>query len=370
MPGVPVGFLLAIGGCYFFAQDPFGGEPAAVVATIMPAPPQPELPAAKIPDPPEPNAEFDASATTPANVVTIIDGMTGRRQEIVIGPNPASGAQTLPARPLEDTTQKASRAMIEARLVEMSRHGPIPKIGPDGTRAAALYAQPLKLGAQKPGPRVAIVLEALGVAVAATSEAVAKLPAPITFAFSPYGADLPRWVDRAREAGHEILLQLPMEPSESAGNDPSSRGLKTSLAADLNLDRLHWFMSRFSGYVGVAITSSAAAAGPVVTEIGRRGLMYFEDGRSLGRLAGQLCVANNGTCAKADVVLDAVTVGAAIDTALLRLEALARERGSAVGVAGAAPVAIDRISQWAKTAEARGVILVPISMISTKPKSP
>jgi hypothetical protein len=122
--------------------------------------------------------------------------------------------------------------------------------------------------------------------------------------------------------------------------------------------------------MGVAITSSAAAAGPVVAEIGRRGLMYFDDGRSLGNLAGQLCVANNGACAKADIVLDAVTAGAAIDTALVRLEALARERGGAVGVAGATPVAIDRVSQWAKTVEARGIVLVPISMISTKPKSP
>jgi polysaccharide deacetylase 2 family uncharacterized protein YibQ len=41
----------------------------------------------------------------------------------------------------------------------------------------------------------------------------------------------------------------------------------------------------------------------------------------------------------------------------------------AVGMATASPASIDRIAQWAKALEGRGISLVPISAITIKPKS-
>ena len=52
-----------------------------------------------------------------------------------------------------------------------------------------------------------------------------------------------------------------------------------------------------------------------------------------------------------------------------RLEATARSRGVAVGAASALPVSIERIAQWAKSAEARGVLLVPVSMVANRAKT-
>jgi polysaccharide deacetylase 2 family uncharacterized protein YibQ len=48
---------------------------------------------------------------------------------------------------------------------------------------------------------------------------------------------------------------------------------------------------------------------------------------------------------------------------------MARERGSAVGMAGALPISIDRIVRWAKAVESRGVVLVPITAIIAKARS-
>ena len=47
--------------------------------------------------------------------------------------------------------------------------------------------------------------------------------------------------------------------------------------------------------------------------------------------------------------------------ALARLETLANEKGVAVATAGGLPVTLERIARWAKTLEARGIRLVPIS---------
>ncbi len=50
----------------------------------------------------------------------------------------------------------------------------------------------------------------------------------------PYGADVERLVARARGEGHEILLQVPMEPFGYPDNDPGPQTLLTSLTPEQN----------------------------------------------------------------------------------------------------------------------------------------
>jgi polysaccharide deacetylase 2 family uncharacterized protein YibQ len=97
--------------------------------------------------------------------------------------------------------------------------------------------------------------------------------------------------------------------------------------------------------------------------------MYVDDGSSPRSLAGQIAGANNLPFVKANIVLDAVPTPNEIDRALARLESMARDSGLAIGIASALPVSIARIAQWAKAAEARGFVLVPISAASIKPKA-
>ena len=73
--------------------------------------------------------------------------------------------------------------------------------------------------------------------------------------------------------------------------------------------------------------------------------------------------------AKADFAIDAVPTAVEIDRALARLENLAKERGTAVGVASALPVSIERIGAWIKALESRGIMLVPLTTAMLKSKS-
>jgi len=259
-------------------------------------------------------------------------------------------------------------------LLEPSPHGAIPKVAADGARPSDIYARLVKQGSAET-PRIAIVIEGLGIGANSTAEALAKLPAPVTLAFAPYGTDLERWVARARRENHEVLLQVGMEPFDYPDNDPGPQTLLASLTPEQNLDRLHWFLSRFQGYVGVTslmgarFTAADQALGPVIREIGKRGLIYFDDGSSPRSAASQTSGAGNVAFAKADAVLDAVPTAAEIDNALARLEATARNRGVAIGAASALPVSIERIAQWAKAAESRGIVLVPVSMVANRAKT-
>jgi uncharacterized protein len=262
----------------------------------------------------------------------------------------------------------------DKRLVDRGRHGSLPRVSPEGLRPADVYARPVT-PAQKAAPvRIAIIVGGLGIGQSTTSDAIQKLPGSISLAFAPYGSDLERQVSRARENGHEVLLQTPMEPFDYPDNDPGPQTLVSSLPPEQNIDRLQWVLSRFAGYVGVVnfmggrFTSSDAALSPVMREIAARGLLYIDDGSS-GRSVAPLLAASSGvSAAKADVVIDAIQRAGDIDAALARLEKVARDKGSAVGYGAALPVTVERLQRWAKAAEARGVTLVPVSALVTSPR--
>jgi polysaccharide deacetylase 2 family uncharacterized protein YibQ len=222
---------------------------------------------------------------------------------------------------------------------------------------------------------VAIIVAGLGISAAATAEALSKLPGPVTFALAAYGANLDRIAARARASGHELLLQVPMEPFDYPDNDPGPQTLLASLDGEQNVDRLRSLMSRLQGYVGIAnfmgarfLTAEPALA-PILRETARRGLIFVEDGSAPRSLAGDIAGANNLPYAKADVSIDTVPSATEIDRTLARLERLARERGNAVGIASALPASIDHIATWAKGAESRGLLLVPISAIAVRAKA-
>jgi polysaccharide deacetylase 2 family uncharacterized protein YibQ len=360
---------LVVAGWAAFVNDPLGGEPMAVVATKGPATKAAAPAAGK-----DAGARHDGAPTIPgaasadakipppgSKTITIIDGSNGKRQDIVV-----------PGKP----DDHSSLAPVERKMLEATRHGAIPTIASDGARPATAYAKPRALTAAQAGlPRIAVIVGGVGISAAGTADAAGMLPAPVTFALSPYGADLPKLADQARGEGHELLLQLPMEPFDYPDNDPGPQTLLTSLPPEQNIDRLHWLMSRFQGYVGVIsamgarFTASEQALKPVLSDAGKRGLIYIDDGASSRSIAGQIAGAQNMPFARADIVIDAVPTPTEIDHALRRLEMTARENGSAVGLASAQPATVERIAQWAKKVEDRGFVLVPISMVALKAKS-
>ncbi|MDJ0933298.1 divergent polysaccharide deacetylase family protein [Breoghania sp.] len=236
----------------------------------------------------------------------------------------------------------------------------------DGARALDYYARPFDtktIGVA----RIAIVVGGLGLSEAGTNLALSKLPADVTLAFAPYGNDLKDWQTRARQDGHELLLQVPLEPFDYPDNDPGPHTLLVDQSHQQNIDRLHWLMARITNYVGAVnemgahFTASAGALQPVLEEVGHRGLMYMDDGSSSRSTAATIANTTNTPFLCADLPLDRNPSRDEIYVRLLELEAVARTKGFAVGYASTLRVSIDRISEWAKSLEKRGLQLVPLS---------
>ena len=363
-------FLLTFLGFAIFHRDPMGGEPFATVSydpATLPGEKADQQPAI----PPAAPKETAPSAKEPLpgqQTVTIIDGSSGTRQSVIVGPRTdAAGKADAPP---------AMIAGINPKLLENSRYGMIP-VAADGMKPFRAYAAgtDAERAAAAKMPVIAIVVSGLGVGAAKTADAITKLPGAVTLAFTPYGSEPGKLIERARAQKHEVLLQVPMEPFDYPDNDPGPQTLLTTLAADQNSDRLAWHMSRFQGYVGIAnfmgarFVATDQAMQPVVKEAARRGLAWFDDGVSQRSVAAVQAEGQAMPFAKADLSIDTVPTQAEIDRALARLETLAKERGSAVGIASALPVSIERIANWAKQLESRGVMLVPLTTAMLKPKS-
>lgn len=262
-------------------------------------------------------------------------------------------------------------ALPDKNLVEATDKGPLPRVGADGTRPLDAYARPSD---RNPGDiRVAIVVGGLGLDPDGTRQAIATLPGAITLAFAPYGNDLATETAAARAAGHELLLQIPLEPFNYPTTDPGPNTLTTDATAAVNDGRLRWFLGRMTNYIGVTnymgarFTGEEAALAPVMQEIGDRGLLYLDDGSSARSTAADIA-GSRLPFLRADVVLDADLSPAAIDDSLSQLQAIARQRGYAIATATAFPATIDRVTAFANAAAGKGITLVPLSAL-TPPRS-
>ena len=379
--------LLCIGWLVFFPGEMAG---PVVNATVAPPPPKPEPP----PQPPQgasPSIELPPGfGITPGRPQSAPGGAPGGQQQqagtqaqpgaqgapqpvgvqTVAVPPPVAPPPGLPPPPEDET---ASITLVEvpvAELVEESQYGPLPKVATDGRRPIDVYARPSKYAARAaPGekPRVAVLINGLGLSDEATAEAIKNLPAPVSVAYGAYGRNIQDWVEKARGAGHEVLLQIPLEPLDYPTNDPGPHTLLTTLPPEENLKRLQWLMSRFTGYVGITnlmgtkFETAQASFAPVLEELKARGLLFVDDGSVKDSSGGQISGAIGLDYASADVQIDATPSPDDINKALARLEALAKEKGAAIGVASARPATIKQLAQWAGELKGKNIVLIPVS---------
>lgn len=256
----------------------------------------------------------------------------------------------------------------DPRLVDERFMGLLPRIGDDGARPLDVYSAPLRVSAIE-APKIAIIMGGMGLSQTRSLQAIETLPNTVTFAFSPYGASLERWMIAARKNGHELLMQLPLEPFDYPDNDPGPHTLLLEATEQENMNRLHWVLSRLTNYVGLInegggrFLASPESVGGLADELAARGLMFVEDGASSRTAVRQESGRAGLPSLSADALIDTLATPEDIQSKLLQLEQLARSRGHAVGIATALPVTIDQIAAWAADLEDRGVHIVPITAI-------
>jgi polysaccharide deacetylase 2 family uncharacterized protein YibQ len=237
--------------------------------------------------------------------------------------------------------------------------GPLPVIAPDGRTPFQAYARPFHDNGK---PKVALVIGGLGLNATATRTAIERLPPEVTLSFVSYSDGLQAWIDQARAAGHEVMLEIPMEPLDYPNNDPGPYALMANAPAAETAKRLEWLLSRGSGYFAVTnylggrFLNAPPAMAAFTNVLKARGLGFIDDGSGVRRGAGP-------PRASAAAVIDEQLSADGIDKALLGLEAQALQHGSALGAGFSYPVTIEQVGRWAQGLTARGYQLAPASAI-------
>ena len=321
------------------------------------------------PDGGRPTEEVAITSTINAN--SVANSVSNGPVTITADPQQFSSDGAAPVSPVAPVTAagQADPYGVLPDLSEETANGPIPRISAAGLTPFAAYARPLDASAGAGTPRIGIIVTGLGINEQGSLDAIDQLPDPVTLAFAPYGKTLATTVAAARQGGHEILLEIPLEPFDYPQNDPGPQTLLTGDTPRANLDKLFWLLARFGGYVGVInnmgarFSAAAADFSPIMEELGARGLGYLDDGSSNRSLASQLAGGNKVPFGRADLVIDSNPSRQAILAALASLEAEALENGQAIGIASALPISIGAISEWSRELESRGIALVPTSAL-------
>lgn len=240
-------------------------------------------------------------------------------------------------------------------------NGPLPIIAADGRTPAEAYARPFTPNGR---PKVALVIGGLGLNAGVTRQAIETLPPEITLSFVPYSEGLQGWIDLARAAGHEVLLETPMEPTDYPDNDPGPYTLMADAPGQETVKKLEWVLSRATGYFGVTnylgsrFMTSAAGMDAFQTALRGRGLAFIDDGQAARR--------GGPGRASALRIIDDQLSSEAIDQQLLAVEAGALQHGQALGSGFAYPVTLSQVAKWAESVESRGYQLAPASALTTR----
>jgi polysaccharide deacetylase 2 family uncharacterized protein YibQ len=296
---------------------------------------------------------------------------SGGAAPVVMPAQPAPPAKTeAPAMPPAGARPPAKHAVAapDPALIEQGPYGPLPRIAADGRHPSKVYAAPAEAKTDK--PRVAAIVTELGLARVATDAAIDKLPGAVSLGFSPYANELEAQTARARAAGHEVLLAVPMEPIGYPSNDPGNRALLTAFPAAENIAQLKWLMARFRGYVGVIpsfgsrFLASSGHLSPILNELNARGLMFVDFSPTHDSAAPQIAGQIKLPLAEVTQRIDEEPAPDAIDAALAKIEEAARRDGSAIAVGLPYPVTIERLAVWLAGLAGKGIAVVPVSALA------
>ncbi|EME71745.1 skin secretory protein xP2 precursor [Paramagnetospirillum caucaseum] len=339
------------------------------------APDKPALPPAEA----APGAKPAATATVPPEGGYVAEPESPVSKAFAPKPPPAVDSSGIPTQPNPRSAEKPPsyeglpafkgevKALPAAPVKEMLKKtaiGDLPVPSPDGKQPWQVYARPWSGPADR--GKVAVVVMDMGLDKVATEAAIAKLPPEVTLAFSPYAQGLDKWVKKARDFGHEVMMVLPADSGGSQPRDPGPLGMTDTMPPESNLARLEGVMSRGAGYTGViSLGDRFAASEQMVQTLGKlreHGLLYVGPGAAPADRTPAL--------SPVTAVADADLFREAIEMRLNQASIAARTKGKALVVIHPRPLSYDRLLPWLNDFDGQKLVIVPVSTLVQPPPAP
>jgi len=218
-------------------------------------------------------------------------------------------------------------------------------------------------------PIIALIIDDVGLSRDRVQDLI-DLPELLTLAFLPYASAIQSKVEMARVRGHEVMLHLPMQPSDDQ-TDPGPDALLVGLSDEEIRRRTNKNLDSFDGYVGVnnhmgsRFTADGRLMAIVMDIMAQRGLLFL-DSKTTPRSTGyKLAVQRGMPSAKRDIFIDNVIEEAAILKQLEKVEKIANKKGVAIAIGHPHKQTISALKKWLPAAADKGFIFLPVSAITS-----
>ena len=215
-------------------------------------------------------------------------------------------------------------------------------------------------------PVIAIVVDDMGVSHKRTAQ-ISSLEYPLTSSFLTYATNLKAQIYKAKEAGHEIMAHLPMEPKASINVSPDV--LTTSMSMEDVETQLEQMLDKFDALCGVnnhmgsRFTEDDKRMNVVMQKLAQKNLFFLDSKTTAHSVAQEAAKKNNVRYVSRNVFLDNEDKFDYIIRQLQKTEIIARKKGYAVAIGHPKEQTFKALKVWLPTLKSRGIRLVPLSKI-------
>lgn len=216
------------------------------------------------------------------------------------------------------------------------------------------------------GAAVALVIDDLGRSLE-DLDRIRALGVPVTYSVLPFEIRTAEVAAELGRRGDEVILHLPMEPSNGA--DPGPGALTSAMSRREIVSGTRRALEAVPGAVGAnnhmgsRLSADPPAMEAVLRVIGRRSLYWLDSRTSAESVAYGAARALGIPSAERQVFLDPDPRAAAVRVQFRRLLLVARERGSAIAIGHPHPETLTVLEEEIPLARELGYRFVPVSYL-------
>ncbi len=215
-------------------------------------------------------------------------------------------------------------------------------------------------------PVIAVIIDDMGINHRRTSD-ISSLNAPLTSSFLTYSTRLDKQIEKASQAGHEIMIHVPMEPKSKVNLTPDT--LTTQMNEQDIKNELGKMLSKFknvrgvNNHMGSEFTEDKQRMNYVM-DVLKEHNMFFVDSKTSAKSVGR-SVAKDKRVAYAHrhVFLDNENKVDYITKQLKTAERIARKNGYAVAIGHPKTATYEALKEWLPSLKEKNIKLVHMSEI-------
>lgn len=215
-------------------------------------------------------------------------------------------------------------------------------------------------------PVIAIVIDDMGVSQRQTKD-ITSLKAPLTASFLTYSSNLASQIENARQAGHEIMIHVPMEAQKQADAAPDV--LTTQMTPDELRRNFSAMLEKFHGIKGINnhMGSKLTEDEPrmeVIMDVLKQHNLFFLDSKTSAKSKAEIAAKNRRVAyGHRHVFLDNNNDKTYILGQLALTERLARKNGYAIAIGHPKSQTYEALKDWLQTLDKKQIRLLHLSEI-------